>query len=425
VNGWRPGPLKHWLALNESGIWGLDPTGYGDTPVIRSTDIRIDGSWDLSDVADRELAPVEVNAKRLAIGDLVVVTSSGSAEHLGKAAIVNAQVTRLEACFANFVQRLRTGPQTDPRFVWYLLNSLSAKSEMEALGRTTTGLRNLNGGILGSITFPGPSLTGQQAIADYLDTETARIDALITKKRALADALSERFDSAVFALIARGLEGATTRPSGLEWVDHMPSHWSTPPVSANFDVQLGKMLDTQAQREGFSAPYLRNKDVQWDEINLDSLATMPFLPADMHRLSLRSGDVLVCEGGEVGRAAVVESDIDGVYYQKAVHRLRARNESNPRYLMYCLWAAAKQNVFVVEANLSTIPHLTAEQLKMHRFPWPPVDEQREIVRTLDEVRVETEAVNSRLDRQVELLNEHRQALITAAVTGEFEVPGAA
>jgi len=93
--------------------------------------------------------------------------------------------------------------------------------------------------------------------------------------------------------------------------------------------------------------------------------------------------------------------------------------------MYCLRAAAKQSVFNSEGNTSTIVHLTSEQLAIHRFPWPPPDEQKLIVEALDAEAERLKTMLAVLQRQIELLREHRQALIAAAVTGEIEVPGVA
>ena len=93
--------------------------------------------------------------------------------------------------------------------------------------------------------------------------------------------------------------------------------------------------------------------------------------------------------------------------------------------MYALRAAAKRAVFAVEGNLSTIVHLTGEQLRSHRFPWPAETEQSEIVKHLDEQSDRWQRATSAVQAQIALLLEHRQALITAAVTGEFEIPGVA
>ncbi len=175
--------LKHFLELNDSGVWGDEPDGEDDATVLRSTDIALDGSWAITDPAKRSIAPDDRRGKTLIEGDLVVVTSSGSAAHLGKTARVTREVAELQACFSNFVQRLRANEQVESRYVFYVLNSTYGASQLEMLGTTTTGLRNLNGSILGAVRCPALPATQQREIADFLDAETARIDALIEKKR--------------------------------------------------------------------------------------------------------------------------------------------------------------------------------------------------------------------------------------------------
>jgi len=124
----------------------------------------------------------EAAQARLRAGDLVVVKSSGSPSHLGKTALVTDEVERLGACFSNFVQRLRLVGSVEPRFAWYFLNSRFAAQQLDQLGTTTTGLRNITRGILAAVLFPCPPIEKQWAIADYLDRETARIDALTSAK---------------------------------------------------------------------------------------------------------------------------------------------------------------------------------------------------------------------------------------------------
>jgi type I restriction enzyme S subunit len=271
-----------------------------------------------------------------------------------------------------------------------------------------------------------PSLEQQRAIADYLDSETERIDALIEKKRRMAGLLEERFTAAIFQAITRGVSGdKPLQTSGLSWVDEIPVDWGTPPVSANFELQLGKMLNAEAAVGIEQHPYLRNVNVQWDSFDYTGLASMHFDASDRKRCDLRSGDLLVCEGGEVGRAAVWTGELKDCYFQKAIHRVRPRGGANSRYLMYCLWAAAKRSVFSVEGNLSTIVHLTGEQLRVHRFPWPSSTEQAKIVSHLDRVSDVTRRAVASLTSQCELLLEHRQALVTAVLTGELDIPGLA
>ena len=90
----------------------------------------------------------------------------------------------------------------------------------------------------------------------------------------------------------------------MTWFGSVPAHWSTPPVYARYEVQLGKMLDERQITKRFLAPYLRNTDVQWDGINVDDLPEMDFDESEQKLYGLRPGDILMCEGGEIGRCAI-------------------------------------------------------------------------------------------------------------------------
>ncbi len=277
------------------------------------------------------------------------------------------------------------------------------------------------------LLLPVPSREEQRAIADFLDRETARIDALITKKRHLRVLAEERFESIVYDAV-RGVVTSPEeprKPSGLEWLRDIPQHWTMPPVGANFEVILGKMVNPEATTAAEPFPYLRNTNVKWDSFDMSDLAMMAFSPTERLKYSLRKKDLLVCEGGEVGRAAIWDQDHKEVFFQKAVHRVRPRCDASTRFLMYCLRAAAKREVFRVEGNQATIVHLTAEKLRVHRFPWPSPAEQGQIVSQLDAERDALQLLASRLDSQVSLLQEHRHALITATVTGQLNISSAA
>jgi type I restriction enzyme S subunit len=316
----------------------------------------------------------------------------------------------------------------DPRFLNHLLRSPIYTAEMRRLSR---GVRpsqfEIDNDLLRVLPIHLPPLTEQKAIADYLDAETARIDALITKKRRMIDLLGEQVDAQVFAAVSGSLTAGSTprKHTQIPWLDTIPSHWGSPWLGANHTTQLGKMLSASVASGPEQYPYVKNTNVQWDRFDLTDLPTMTFDASDRVRCNLDEGDLLVCEGGEVGRAAVWPGAPKDVFFQKAIHRVRPVSEAEPRYTMYCLWAAANMNVFAVEGNQATIVHLTGEKLREHRFPWPPLAEQREIVRHLDQSRAKVEGMVERLTKQIDLLAERRQALITAAVTGELEIPGVA
>ena len=201
------------------------------------------------------------------------------------------------------------------------------------------------------------------------------------------------------------------------WIGAPPSDWAVAPLYATYDVQLGKMLNADAVVGDHLYPYLRNVDVQWGQINVDDLPTMNFPPARAERYSLRSGDLLVCEGGEVGRTAIWNGELETCFYQKALHRLRPRKGGQlPRYMYYVLYAAAHRGVFEEGGSRSTIIHLTAEKLRRHRFPNPPTGTQQRIADFLDRKTGAIDELIAKKERLIELLEEKRQALITQAVT---------
>lgn len=311
--------------------------------------------------------------------------------------------------------------EADPRFVHHVLRTRLYISEYERRGKYMPPSQfDISWEQFRDISMSLPPLAEQRGIAEYLDTETARIDDLISKKHNLMQLLEDRIDSVVFDGIRGRLTSAesSAKSSGIGWLGNIPQHFETPWLGAYHTTQLGKMLNVNAATGPKQYPYIKNTNVKWDDFDLEDLPTMTFDASDRRRCELRPDDVVVCEGGEVGRSAVW-SHRSQIYFQKALHRVRPVAKNVPRFLMYCLWSAAKLNVFAIEGNQSTIVHLTGEKLRQHRFPWPTLDEQTRIVSLIDAERRRVDKAINRLGRQVLLLSERKQALITSVVTGEI------
>jgi type I restriction enzyme S subunit len=207
------------------------------------------------------------------------------------------------------------------------------------------------------------------------------------------------------------------KDSGVEWLGEIPAHWEVAPVYARYEVALGKMLDAKRVTGESSGCYLRNIDVQWDAVNTEGLPEMDFAPEERDRYLVREGDLLVCEGGEIGRTAIWRGEIAECFYQKAIHRVRPRSEEEaPRFFYYCMYTLAKRGVFAAGGNPNTIDHLTAVQLRHYRLPFASPNEQRAIAAFLDRETGRIDALVAKKERLIELLQEKRTALITRAVT---------
>ena len=263
----------------------------------------------------------------------------------------------------------------------------------------------------------------QFAIATFLDRETAKIDALVGKKERVIELLQEKRAALITQAVARGLDPSVSmKDSGVEWLGVVPAHWDVAPVYSRYVVELGKMLDAKRVTGEHLAPYIRNVDVQWDRVNVQSLPEMDFEPIERPRYSLRAGDLVVCEGGEVGRTAIWRGELDECFYQEAIHRVRpVSTRDEPRFFFYMMHSAAKRGVFVAGGNPNTIDHLTAIQLQHYRFAFPPRKEQEEVSGLLDTESARIDDLVRKIEDGIARLKEFRTALISAAVTGKIDV----
>ncbi len=163
----------------------------------------------------------------------------------------------------------------------------------------------------------------------------------------------------------------------------MKHDWSLRKVGELFNVQLGKMLSPRA-REGEQFPYLANFNVQWGKFNLETVKSMHFTESEKEKYSLKQGDILMCEGGEVGRCAIWKERSTNFYYQKALHRLRPKDKNtiNPYFMCIYMEHVTANNRVTKIVGETSIAHLTREKLCALKIPCPPKDQQDKIVKTI-------------------------------------------
>ena len=158
----------------------------------------------------------------------------------------------------------------------------------------------------------------------------------------------------------------------------IPESWSWIDVDAVAQSRLGKMLD-RGKNKGSLRPYLRNINVRWFDFDLSDLLEMPFEDSELGEFSLRLGDVLICEGGEPGRAAVWDDRCQNIYFQKAIHRVRFIDSVCPHYFVLALKASADDGRLEASFTGTGIKHFTGKGLRAYRFPLPPLAEQHRII----------------------------------------------
>jgi len=314
----------------------------------------------------------------------------------------------------------RPGAAVVPRFLHHVLRSQPYMDQYRLYTRAdTTFDRRVQQSDLDNLPLALPNVDEQRRIADFLDDQVSRIDQAVSRRRWQVSLLALRDESAVVSALRGESDAESPKDSGLDWLGATCRSWPVLSVTSQFAVVLGKMLNEERTVGGRLRTYLRNTNVQWDRIETHDLKQMDFPLSERRRYEVLNGDLLICEGGQPGRAAIWSGDSE-IYYQKALHRARSRGRSLPRWLFYCLRAAVARDAFGA-AEQTTIAHLTSEQLRATKFPFPEPSIQERLVRLLDENLDASRNLAEALDRSVRLLSERKRALITAAVTGEFDV----
>lgn len=155
--------------------------------------------------------------------------------------------------------------------------------------------------------------------------------------------------------------------------------WPVVELGTVCDVQLGKMLSPKSKVGTRPVPYLRNENVQWARFDLTDVSWMDFTEAEERKFRLEPGDLLACEGGEPGRAAIWQGQIARCCYQKALHRIRPRaGLVHPPFVLYLLWLSSLAGEFTGSQTQTTIAHLPREKLIRLSIPLPPLAVQERI-----------------------------------------------
>ena len=422
---WRVKRFGYLLERNDSGVWG-DEGGPEDTLVLRSTDMTVDGRWHLSDPERRLLSVRDRSNTELLEGDIVLTKSSGSQLHLGKSAIVDGWVANLNACFSNFMQRLRCSSELEPKFTWYFLNARPGREQLLYRGSTTTGLANLNGHIVGATLVPLPPLPEQRAISAFLDRETAKIDNLIAKKERLIALLQEQRAAVITHAVTRGLDpAALMRDSGVEWLGQVPKHWGMTRLKRVTDAIVDCPHSTPVYSAAGEFPVIRTSDVSPGVLSLQSSLRVSEeeYRKRVERLTPRGGDILYSREGErFGIAALVPAGVQACLGQRMMH-FRSGRRSDPAFLMWQLNAHPTYDQARLDSTGATSPHVNVDTIRNFRISLPPLAEQEAIACEVQAVSRHLDELQALVVTASDRLREYRSALISAAVTGKIDVRG--
>ena len=317
----------------------------------------------------------------------------------------------------------------NPRYLHYLFRSPPYASAFMTISK---GIRinqwDIDPQQLSQLLVPIPPLPEQAAIVDFLDRETGKIDALVQAQRRLIELLREKRQTVISQAVTKGLDPVVPmKGSGVEWLGEVPEHWSVAPLKCVATLQTGVAKGRDfSDRDSVPVPYLRVANVQDGYFDLNDISMIELPAQEIARYTLLPGDVLMNEGGDydkLGRGGVWAGQIANCVHQNHVFAVRPFGVSSEwlniitgaEYARFFFMGRSKQST-----NLASISSTNLMQLPV---TIPPRDEQAEILAYLDELVTGLDGLATEANSAIELLQERRAALISAAVTGRIDVRG--
>jgi type I restriction enzyme, S subunit len=395
----------------------------GETPVFlcNYTDVYYnDTITSALEFMSASATPEQIAKFTLRAGDTIVTKDSETADDIAIASYVLSDLPGVVCGY--HLAMIRPRPPTVGAFVKRLFDSVYVKSRFEVLanGLTRVGLGQYE---LDNVELPFPSVREQIQIVTFLDRETAKIDKLVAEQRRLIELLEEKRQAVVSHVVTRGLNpNAPMRASGVDWLGDVPAHWEvrrlkyvSPQITVGIVVEPSKYYVD----EGISA--LRSLNIAPGRVTLENLVFISKDANELHAKSkLKAGDLVAVRSGQPGTTAVIPPELDGC---NCIDLIIIRKPTNGSEQFLCWYLSSDVAVmhFSMGSGGAIQQHFNVGTAMNLVVPVPPSKEQYAIV---DFIKVETnkiDVLSAEAQRTIDLLQERRTSLISAAVTGEIDV----
>jgi type I restriction enzyme S subunit len=359
----------------------------------------------------------------LRAGDTIITKDSETADDIAIAAFVPEDLPGVVCGY--HLSMVRPESDTCGAFVKRLFDSNYAKSCFAVLanGLTRVGLGQYE---LDNVELAFPPLAEQTAIAEFLDRETGKIDELVADQRRLMELLKEKRQAVISHAVTRGLNpAAPLKPSGIEWLGDVPAHWEVLNVKrlSSFITSGPRGWSERVGDDG--CLFIQSGDLNDRlEIKFETAKRVSVAEdAETTRTRLMDGDVVVCiTGAKTGNVAVAELVPEPAYVNQHLCLIRPTADVLPKFLGVLLKSSVGQTYFDF-SQYGLKQGLSLENIKEAPVLVPPVAEQEAIVAHMEVELGKFDTLTAEAQRAIDLLQERRTALISAAVTGQIDVRG--
>lgn len=271
--------------------------------------------------------------------------------------------------------------------------------------------------------IPVPKYEEQQAIADFLDKECAQIDSIAADLEKQIELLQQYKKSLITEAVTKGLDKSVPmKDSGVEWLGKIPEHWDVETIKYRVTFHngdRGENYPSKSELQSEGIPFINAGHLEGDGLNMDN---MDYISEEKYRImggvKLRSGDILYCLRGSVGKNAIVDMN-QGTVASSLVAIRSVRISA--KYLYYCLNSHIEEVQRYLWDNGTAQPNLSADNLGKYKICIPPVEEQMTIVEYLNNICSQVDNLIIGKRRQLSTIQQHKKSLIYEYVTGKKRV----
>lgn len=416
---WNKMSLKHFSSLKARiGFHGLNSNDFidnGDAYCITGTDIKY-GEVDFS--SSYKVSEYWYNLdKNIQIknGD-VLITKDGT---IGKVGIVNNLGKTIKATLNSGVFVLRTSECSKYLF-WNIISNVF-KTQVDLISRGST-INHLYERDFKNFNFVLPPIQEQEAIANFLDEKTAKIDALVQTKEQQIEKLKELRQAKIHQAVTKGLDAsAPTKDSGVEWIGEIPKHWEVSSLKWYAKIYSGGTPDKSNLKywENGTIPWLGSGEVNQEIVNTPtSYITEEGLYKSSAKWMMKDSLILALAGQGKTKGMVAYMNFNATGNQ-SLASINPNPKLYSKYLFFYLKASYR--ILRGEAGEGQRDGLNLQILGAHTVLIPPIQEQEQIVAYLDEVTGKIDQAIFQKQEQITKLKEYKQSLINDVVTGKVRV----
>jgi type I restriction enzyme S subunit len=361
--------------------------------------------------------PSSLRQHLLRPGDLVLEKSGGGEKQPVGMAVLFTDTDK--AVCSNFCARIKPSSDVDSSFLTYVFAAAYGQGLSQAAIKQTTGIQNLDAGAFFASRWAFPAKEEQRRIADFLDTETAHIDRMIAATTAQQSLIRERESVAFTESVVRA---GGPRLDALALGHH--ADWPAMPLNRVLrQLTNGYVGPTRDLFVDEGVPYLQSLHIKNGEIDFARRPyyVSPAWAAERPRIRLGLEDILIVQTGAIGEVGIVGEDFVGASCHALLIARTDRDCLHPRLLWHALRSHWGRHALLREQTGALHPHLEAGNVRFMKFPVPSLQTQERVVADTEAIGRDAQTIQAALGRRMSLQAERRQALITAAVTGQFDV----